>query len=231
MKQNLNSCRRVHQKNNSYAVWTVKVNKIMVSLPRHGEKEVLGDTPLFVCYDTTFKRKGNQPGLEVQHILQHLLPSTVPLLGKNGLDLRHQEQNHQFVLLLPAFVAGGPTPTGHNSSVPAGSHREGARQLKVTLYICNSTSTMVTQPHLGSFCNAKSSVNRKIPLASSHFSAVTWSFCSFSSNSPGRFILAVSVLVNCLSPRPKACCDLAFSINHFSLKQTLRAVDELCPDS
>lgn len=72
-------------------VWTViqKVNKIMVNSPQRGEKEVLEDTPLFVCYDTTFKRKGNQPELEVQHILQHLLPSTVTLLEKTGLDLRH----------------------------------------------------------------------------------------------------------------------------------------------
>lgn len=109
--------------------------------PQHGEKEVLEDTPLFVCYDTTFKRKGKQPELEVQHILQHLLPSTVTLLEKTGLDLRHQVQNHQSVLLLPEFLVGGLTATGHNTSVTAGSHRDGARQLKVILYTLEESSS------------------------------------------------------------------------------------------
>lgn len=109
--------------------------------PQRGEKEVLEDTPLFVCYDTTFKRKGKQPELEVQHILQHLLPSTVTLLEKTGLDLRHQVQNHQFVLLLPEFLVGGPTPTGHNTSVTAGSHKVGARQLKAILYTLEQSSS------------------------------------------------------------------------------------------
>lgn len=109
--------------------------------PQRGEKEVLEDTPLFVCYDTTLKRKGKQPELEVQHILQHLLPSTVTLLEQTGLDLRHQVQNPQFVLLLPEFGVGGPRPTGHNTSVTAGSHRDGAGQLKVILYTLEQNSS------------------------------------------------------------------------------------------
>lgn len=33
-------------------------SKTVVYLPQRGEKEVLEDIPLFVCYDTTFTRKG-----------------------------------------------------------------------------------------------------------------------------------------------------------------------------
>lgn len=77
----------------------------------------------------------------MQHILQHLLPSTVTLLEKNALDLRHQVQNHQPVLLLPVLLVREPTPTGHNTSITAGSHREGARQLKVILYTLEQSSS------------------------------------------------------------------------------------------
>lgn len=63
----LNSCRSVHQRKQQLrrtvfqkpARSLVLANsRTMVYSPQHGEKEVLGDKPLFVCYDTTFKRKG-----------------------------------------------------------------------------------------------------------------------------------------------------------------------------
>lgn len=53
-------------------------SKTVVYLPQRGEKEVLEDIPLFVCYDTTFTRKGKISRVrELQNILQYLLPSTV----------------------------------------------------------------------------------------------------------------------------------------------------------
>lgn len=121
-------------------MWTViqTVNKTMVNSPQRGEKEVLEDTPLFVCYDTTFKRKGNQPELEVQHILQHLLPSTVTLLEKTGLDLRYKITN---LSCCWQSLVGGPTATGQPTSVTARSHTEGAKQLKVILYTLQQSSS------------------------------------------------------------------------------------------
>lgn len=63
----LNSCRRVHRKKQQPCRTVFQKptrslvlanSKTMAYLPQHGEKEVLEGKPLFVCYDTTFKRKG-----------------------------------------------------------------------------------------------------------------------------------------------------------------------------
>lgn len=139
----LKSFRSIHHKNNSHTGLFQKPShsvilansKTMVSLPQHGEKEVLEDIPLFVCYDTTFKRKGKSAGLErCRTSCSYLLPSTVKLfLEKATSYLWHQVQNHQSVLLPPAFLFRGPTPTGQDNSVIVRSGREDARQLKVIL--------------------------------------------------------------------------------------------------
>lgn len=172
-------------------MWTgiQKVNKTMVNSPQRGEKEVLEDTPLFVCYDTTFKIKGNQPVRGAAHpaasaaiycytfgenwiwkapgAKSPICPVAARVSGWRTHTYRTQHLRHSRITQRRCKAAEG------------NSVHTGTELLCCSRQICNSASTMAPHPDLSSFCKAKSSVNRKIPLASSHFSAVTWSFCSF----------------------------------------------------
>lgn len=100
----------------------------MVCLPQREEKEVLEDTPLFVCYDTTFARKGKQVGLES---CKH------PAVSAATYCLTSPRES--YLLLVPSgaksltcsaasvFLFTWPTPTGHNDSVTARPLGQGAR--------------------------------------------------------------------------------------------------------
>lgn len=100
----------------------------MVYLPQHEEKEVLEDTPLFVCYDTTFTRKGKQVGLEsCKHPAVSAATYCFTFAGES--HLLPVPSGAKSLICLAA--SPWPIPTGHNDSVTARSLGESARQLKV----------------------------------------------------------------------------------------------------